>query len=289
MTGYGRGECLRDGCKVTVEITSVNRRQGEVGVYLPRDLDSLEPRIRAEVNRQVSRGRINVRVNVVFNGKNGGQAVIDAPLAKRYLRDYRQLAKDLGLENAVQLEHVLRAPGVLQSAEEDVVAADYWTVVQRGVRSALKQLVGMRAREGVNLKKDLVKRITLMRRAVTKVARRAPMVVKHHQKNLLARIEDAGVLPGPSDEERLLREMVFFADRSDITEELTRLESHFGQFDDCLKKKEPVGRTLDFLSQEMNREINTIGSKANDAAISRLVVTLKTELEKFREQVQNVE
>ena len=289
MTGYGRGECLRDGCKVTVEITSVNRRQGEVGVYLPRDLDPLEPRIRDEVNRQVSRGRINVRVNVAFNGKNGGQAAIDAPLAKRYLRDYRRLAKDLGLENAVQLEHVLRAPGVLQVAETGVVASDYWAVVQRGVRAALKQLVGMRAREGANLKKDLVKRITLMRRAVTKVARRAPMVVKQHRTNLLARIEEAGVRPGPEDDERLLREVLLFADRSDITEELTRLESHFGQFDDCLKKKEPVGRTLDFLSQEMNREINTIGSKANDAAISRLVVTLKTELEKFREQVQNVE
>jgi uncharacterized protein (TIGR00255 family) len=289
MTGYGRGECVRDGCKVTVEIASVNRRQCEVGVYLPRDLDSLEPRVRDEVNRQVSRGRINVRINVVFNGKNDGQGVVDVPLAKRYLRDYRQLAEELGLQNGVQLEHVLRAPGVLQAGELEVVAADYWPAVQRAVLGALKQLIEMRSKEGVHLKKDLIKRISLMRSAVTKVTKRAPMVVKQYRKQLLARIDEAGVNPKPEDEERLLRELVLFADRSDITEELTRLQSHFGQFDDSLKKKDPVGRPLDFLSQEMNREINTIGSKANDAAISRLVVTLKAELEKFREQVQNVE
>ena len=289
MTGYGRGECVRDGCKVTVEIASVNRRQCEVGVYLPRDLDSLEPRVRDEVNRQVSRGRINVRINVVFNGKNDGQGVVDVPLAKRYLRDYRQLAEELGLQNGVQLEHVLRAPGVLQAGELEVVAADYWPAVQRAVRGALKQLIEMRSKEGVCLKQDLIKRISLMRSAVTKVTKRVPMVVKQYRKQLLARIDEAGVNPKPEDEERLLRELVLFADRSDITEELTRLQSHFGQFDDSLKKKDPVGRPLDFLSQEMNREINTIGSKANDAAISQLVVTLKAELEKFREQVQNVE
>ncbi len=146
MTGYGRGECVRDGCKVTVEIASVNRRQCEVGVYLPRDLDSLEPRVRDEVNRQVSRGRINVRINVVFNGKNDGQGVVDVPLAKRYLRDYRQLAEELGLQNGVQLEHVLRAPGVLQAGELEVVAADYWPAVQRAVRGALKQLIEMRSK-----------------------------------------------------------------------------------------------------------------------------------------------
>ena len=289
MTGYGRGECVRDGCKVTVEITSVNRRQGEVGVHLPRDLDSLEPRVRDEINRQVSRGRVNVRISVVFNGKNDGQAVVDIALAERYLRDYRKLAEKLGLQNGVKLEHVLRAPGVLQAGELEVVAVDYWSAVQRAVRSALKKLIEMRSKEGVHLKKDLVKRISLMRNAVLKVAKRAPIVIKQHRKQLLARIKEAGVNPKPEDEERLLRELVLFADRSDITEELTRLQSHFGQFDDSLNKKEPVGRPLDFLSQEMNREINTIGSKANDAVISRLVVILKTELEKFREQVQNVE
>ncbi|MBI07838.1 MAG: YicC family protein [Opitutae bacterium] len=289
MTGYGRGECVRDGCKVTVEITSVNRRQGEIGVHLPRDLDALEPRMREVIGGAVSRGRVNARVSVAFNGSTDGKAVIDVALAKRYLRDFRKLKKDLGLSSEVQMEHVLRAPGVLQVAEREVVAADYWPTVNAATERALKELVAMRSREGAALKKDLVKRVRLMRGAVAKVARRAPAVLKQYRKNLLGRVEEAGVDLSAMDDERVLREVVLFAERSDITEELTRLGSHFGQFDDCLKKREPVGRTLDFLSQEMNREINTIGSKANDPAISRLVVTLKTELEKFREQVQNVE
>ncbi len=289
MTGYGRGECVRDGCKVTVEITSVNRRQGEIGVHLPRDLDALEPRMREVIGGAVSRGRVNARVSVAFNGSTDGKAAIDVALAKRYLRDFHKLQKDLRLSSEVQMEHVLRAPGVLQVAEREVVAADYWPTVNAATGRALKQLVAMRSREGAALEKDLLKRVRLMRGAAAKVARRAPAVLKQYRKNLLSRVEDAGVDLSVMDDERVLREVVLFADRSDITEELTRLESHFGQFDDCLKKREPVGRTLDFLSQEMNREINTIGSKANDSAISRLVVILKTELEKFREQVQNVE
>lgn len=289
MTGYGCGESNRNGCKVTVEITSVNRRQGEVGVHLPRDLDSLEPRIRDEVNQRISRGRVNLRVTLASSSANGEQASINRELARRYANEYRKLGKELGLTGEVALEHVLRAPGVLQVAEKEIVAADYWPSVQASVRTALKQLVAMREKEGGHLKKDLLKRVKSMRRGVLQVKRRSPMVVKQYRKQLKNRIENAGLSMVSEDDERLLREVVLFAERSDITEELTRLESHFVQFDDTAKKREPVGRTLDFLSQEMNREINTIGSKANDAAISRLVVGLKAELEKFREQVQNVE
>jgi uncharacterized protein (TIGR00255 family) len=147
----------------------------------------------------------------------------------------------------------------------------------------------MREREGANLASDLSTRIRLMRKSAEQVRKRAPEVQTRNREQLLQRIKSAGVEAPGVDDERLLKEVVYFADRSDITEELTRLQSHFQQFDDCLNLKEPVGRTLDFLAQEMNREINTIGSKANDSLISRGVVTLKTELEKFREQAQNVE
>jgi uncharacterized protein (TIGR00255 family) len=147
----------------------------------------------------------------------------------------------------------------------------------------------MREREGGHLQKDLCHRITLMRRSVERVRKHSPAVQKRYREQLLERIKSAGLDAAQLDEERLLREVVYFADRSDITEELTRLKSHFQQFDDYIDSNEPVGRTLDFLAQEMNREINTIGSKANDSTISREVVVLKTELEKFREQVQNVE
>jgi len=147
----------------------------------------------------------------------------------------------------------------------------------------------MREREGSHLAKDLTARIGIMRTAVEKIQKQAPQTAENYRKQLLDRIKAAGIENIAPDDERLLKEIVLFADRSDISEELTRLQSHFQQFADCCKSKEPVGRTLDFLAQEMNREINTIGSKANDAVISREVVTLKAELEKFREQAQNVE
>jgi uncharacterized protein (TIGR00255 family) len=147
----------------------------------------------------------------------------------------------------------------------------------------------MREREGAHLAKDLALRVTVMRKSVAQIQQQAPTTAENYRRNLLERVKAAGLENIAADDDRLLKEVVLFADRSDITEELTRLQSHFLQFADCCKSKEPVGRTLDFLAQEMNREINTIGSKANDAAISREVVALKAELERFREQAQNVE
>ncbi|HYV30845.1 MAG TPA: DUF1732 domain-containing protein, partial [Candidatus Binatia bacterium] len=150
-------------------------------------------------------------------------------------------------------------------------------------------LLKMRAREGAHLKKDLGDRVAALRKAVACVRKQAPLVQQRYREQLTERIQNAGLEDLQLDEERLLKEVIFFADRSDISEELSRLQSHFQQFDDCLKSTDPIGRTLDFLAQEMNREINTIGSKANDSLVSRQVVILKTELEKFREQAQNVE
>ena len=184
---------------------------------------------------------------------------------------------------------LVRAPGVLQTEEGLSDAAAFWPAVEKALRQALDALIRMREREGAHLSKDLQKRMMLVRRSVERVQKQAPEVLKRYQEQLRERVKNAGLETPAVDDERLLKEIVYFADRSDISEELTRLRSHFEQFADCLKAKEPVGRTLDFLAQEMNREVNTIGSKANDSLISREVVTLKAELEKFREQVQNVE
>jgi uncharacterized protein (TIGR00255 family) len=161
--------------------------------------------------------------------------------------------------------------------------------VEKALNQGLAALLKMREREGAHLAKDLALRIGIMQKAVAQIEKQAPTTSENYRQNLLERIKAAGLEGIAPDDERLLKEVVLFADRADITEELTRLQSHFVQFADCGKSKEPVGRTLDFLAQEMNREINTIGSKANDAVISREVVTLKAELERFREQAQNVE
>lgn len=290
MTGYGRGDGAQTGHQVTVEVSSVNRKQTEIAVYLPRELEPLEPRVRDEVNRCIARGRLTIRVNLRRNDDaDVGALRLNVPLAKAYARELMRLAKELNLKDRVSLEALVRAPGVLQSDDMAADAQAFWPAVRTALLKALGALVRMREREGAHLEADLTRRIALMRKAVTLVQRRAPAVLRRYKAQLQERIRSSGFELPAADDERLLKELVYFADRSDITEELTRLGSHFKQFDDCLGAKEPVGRTLDFLAQEMNRELDTIGSKANDSLISRKVVSLKTELKKFREQVQNVE
>jgi len=290
MTGYGRGECARDGFKITVELGAVNRRQSEISVNLPRELEMLEAPARDAINARIARGRVTARIGVhCSEGKASAQMHINKGLAAAYAAELAKLAKQLKLSGGVTLDQIVRAPGVFQSDEELVEADKIWPVVEKALRQALAALVKMREREGANLATDLTARIGIMRKSVEKVRKQAPLTAENYRKQLLERIKSAGIENIAPDDERLMKEIVLFADRSDIAEELTRLQSHFQQFEDCRKSSEPVGRTLDFLAQEMNREINTIGSKANDAVISREVVTLKAELERFREQAQNVE
>jgi uncharacterized protein (TIGR00255 family) len=290
MTGYGRGECSQDGFKITVELSSVNRKQTEISVNLPREMELLEGSIRDMVNRYVARGRLTVRISLHASaGNSSARMHLNVPLAKAYARELNRLARQLKLDGSVTLDHLVRAPGVLQTDEQIAGEEDFWPAVEKSMKTALNALLKTREREGGHLKQDLVKRISIMRKATATIQTHAPKVAERYREQLLARIRGAGLEAPAADDDRLLKEVVYFADRSDVTEELTRLQSHFQQFDDCVKSKEPVGRMLDFLAQEMNREVNTIGSKANDSLISREVVTLKAELEKFREQAQNVE
>jgi uncharacterized protein (TIGR00255 family) len=290
MTGYGRGECAQDGFKITVELSSVNRKQAEVSVTLPRELELLEAQVREVIHRAVARGRVNVRVSLhAAEGKTAARKHIDVALAKAYAAELATLAKQLKLSGEVTLDQVLRAPGVFQTDEQLAGSEDLWPAVEKALSHGLAALLKMREREGAHLAKDLASRIAVMQKSVAQVQKQAPATAENYRQNLLERIKAAGLENIAPDDERLLKEIVLFADRSDIAEELTRLQSHFTQFADCGKSREPVGRTLDFLAQEMNREINTIGSKANDAVISREVVILKAELERFREQAQNVE
>jgi uncharacterized protein (TIGR00255 family) len=290
MTGYGRGECSQDGFKITVELSSVNRKQTEISMSLPRELELLEGPMRDVINRHIARGRLTVRVSLHAGaGNQAARMHLNVPLARAYARELNRLAKQLKLPGPLTLDHLVRAPGVLQTDAEIASDADFRPAVEKALQRGLAAMLKMRAREGTHLRKDLIERVTAMRQAATRVQKQAPKVTERYRDQLRERIRSAGLDTPAPDDERLLKEVMYFADRSDISEELTRLQSHFQQFDDCLKSKEPVGRVLDFLAQEMNREVNTIGSKANDSLISRDVVTLKAELEKFREQAQNVE
>jgi len=289
MTGYGRGESSQQGFKITVEVSSVNRKQTEIAVNLPRDLEVLEAQIRDEINRRVARGRLTVRLSVHAAEGAAGRMRLNPALARAYARELRGLAKSLRLPDDITLDMLARAPGVLQPDEEIREAETLWPGTAKALTTALDMMLKMREREGAWLGKDLKTRVARMRAGVARVQRRAPQVAERYRSQLLTRIKSAGLESPALEDDRLLKEVFYFADRADISEELTRLQSHFQQFDDCVKSREPVGRTLDFLAQEINREINTLGSKANDSLISRDVVFLKAELEKFREQVQNVE
>ena len=290
MTGHGRGETARDGFKVTAEISSVNRKQSEISLNLPRELDVLEAPIRDLLNRKIARGRLTVRVALHSSASRASARLhINVAMATAYAQELRKLARSLKLAGDLTLDQLLRAPGVFQTDEELADADSIWPAVEKALNVALAGLIQMREREGAHLARDLSARVAVMRRCVDRIRKQSPQSVELYRQQLAERIKAAGLAQPAADDERLLREVVLFADRADITEELTRLESHFKQFDDCRKSPEPVGRTLDFLAQEMNREINTIGSKANDSLISREVVALKAELERFREQAQNVE
>jgi uncharacterized protein (TIGR00255 family) len=290
MTGYGRGEGSQDGFTITVELSSVNRKQAEIAVTLPRGLELLEAQIRDGVHRSVARGRVTARVSLhAPRGRNCARLYLNRELAREYARELSTLARQLKLKDDVSLDHLIRAPGVFQTDEELAGEANFLPAVEAALNKALIGMLKMRAREGAHLAKDLTHRVSLMRKAIGRIRKHAPQVAERYRAALLERIRSGGVEAITVDDDRLLKEVVLFADRSDISEELTRLESHFQQFDALTESKEPVGRTLDFLAQEINREINTIGSKANDMRISREVVVLKSELEKFREQAMNVE
>lgn len=290
MTGYGRGEGSRDGFKVTIELSSVNRKQAEISVNLPREMEMLDAPLRDLINRHIARGRVTGRVTLhSIEGRGSARLHLNVPLAKAYAQELAKLAKQLKIEGTVTLDHLVRAPGVFQTDEELAETENLWPVVEKAAKQALTALIKMREREGDHLSADLASRVNVMRQCVARVQKQAPKSAERYREQLIERIKNAGLSSPAPDDDRLLKEVVFFADRSDISEELTRLQSHFKQFEDCAKTSEPVGRTLDFLAQEMNREVNTIGSKANDAVISRDVVTLKAELERFREQAQNVE
>ena len=288
MTGYGRGEGVQSGSKITAELSAVNRKQSDIVVYLPRELEPLEPQVRDWVNHRIARGRVTVRITL-HAAEGHGQLRLNTALARAYAREWQRLAKELHLAGDITLEMLVRAPGVLITEDSVVSAEEFWPPVQKALSQAMTSLIAMREREGAHLAKDLTARMNAMRKSVMRIQRHAPQVVKHYQSQLRLRMQNAGLGKAGVEEQRLLQEVVLFADRADISEELTRLQSHFQQYEDCVKSTAPVGRTLDFLAQEMNREVNTIGSKANDSLISREVIKLKAELEKFREQIQNVE
>ena len=290
MTGRGTGAAAGRLARVEVELSSVNRKQLDVDVGLPRFLSSFESRVQELVQGRLSRGRVSGEIRVTWaEAAQAAGARVDLGLARATVTALRAAAKKLDLPDDLKASALLSLPGLvaLEHGERDLETL--WPSVRKALDTALAKLQAMRKKEGAALGRDLQGRLATLRTLVGEIAARAPGVAETYRANLLKRI--AAALPGTdlAGDERLLKEVALFADKADVAEELVRLDSHFRQADGLLKTGGVVGRTLDFLVQEMGREINTIGSKANDAGIARRVVACKAELERFREQVQNIE
>jgi len=287
MTGYGRGRAASDECKVVVELQALNKRQTEIVLSLPEAFSSLETDIRATIDKKIHRGRINVNVSAQFI-RSELAPNLNRHLAKAYLETFTAVQKELGLGGEISIEMVLRAPGVLDAPEQRELKNITRQAVLTALETALQQLLGMRAKEGAHLLKDLTRRIKTLRLNLEKVRKLQPRAAERFRNSLRDRVKAHGV-DIPLDDDRLAKEVAFFAERSDFSEEVSRLESHINQFLGTTESQDAIGRTLEFLCQEIGRELNTLSAKANDAEISQLVVHSKAELEKIREQVSNVE
>ena len=285
MTGHGRGTARANGLRVVAECFSVNRRQGEVALAVSRELAWIEPRVREEVLKRISRGKVQVSLSVERSSQSTA-VFIDKRRAAEFLSEARSLHKELNLGGVISLEMILAAPGVLHT--EDTTGRELWPLVSRALGAALDGLLAMRVREGAYLKKELARGVAGMTAIVRRVRVLAPRVPKRQRELLLRRLQSAR-LPADVLDPRVATEIAIFAERCDITEELARLESHLAQFRENLESDGPVGRTLEFLAQEMGREWNTAGAKANDAKISLLVVDAKAKLDRVREQLANIE
>ena len=285
MTGHGRRTASANGLRVVAECFSVNRRQGEVALAVSRELAWIEPRVREEVLKRISRGKVQVSLSVE-RSLQSAPVFIDKRRAAEFLSEARSLQKELNLGGVISLETILAAPGVLHT--EDTTGRELWPLVSRALGAALDGLLAMRVREGAYLKKELTRGVAGMTALVRRVRVLAPRVPKRQRELLLRRLQSAR-LPADVLDPRIATEIAIFAERCDITEELARLESHLAQFREHLESDGPVGRTLEFLAQEMGRECNTAGAKANDAKISLLVVEAKAKLDRVREQLANIE
>lgn len=295
MTGFGRGQYEDENFSVTVEMKTVNHRYNEVAIRLPRFLNPLEDKIRKSILKTVNRGRIDVFINADYTSSENCTLKVDKNLAAAYHKALQEVGAAIGLEelninSAQEVMYLSRCQDVINVKEGFFDVETVWPKVEQAVKEALQNLVAMRETEGGNIYGDFIYRADLIAEKLTQIEARSPKVVDEYQAKLTERLNNLLAEHNITVEpERLLQEVAIFADRASITEEIVRLKSHIKQFKIIIDSDQPVGRKLDFLIQEFNREANTIASKANDYTLAQIVVEIKAEIEKIREQIQNIE
>ncbi len=287
MTGYGCGQAEVEGISFSVEIKAVNHRYGDVNIRSPRLLAPLEGEIKKQVLTVLKRGKIDLYISQEHTAQLTTKPVVDPLVAKAYLEAFKDLQQVSGCAGEISLEFLAAQKDVLVLQDTELSRDDLWTCLSQAIEKGLTSIQEMRQKEGIATQLDMENRLELLSKnlvIIEQSAAKVPLEWKLKLQERLSRLQENG-----GDPQRVAQEIAIFADRCDISEEITRFNSHLVQFSDLLQLEEPVGRQLDFLVQELNREANTMGSKSNDATLTRQVVALKSELEKIREQVQNIE
>ena len=288
MTGFGRCELADGERKFTIEMKGVNHRYLDVNIRMPKKLNFFETAIRNLLKQSVSRGKVDIFIT--YEDLSEGQAVLkyNETLAKEYLVCLKQMEESFGLENDIRVSTLSRYPEVLTMEEQALDAEEIWNVLKKAMEGALEQFVETRTMEGENLKKDILSKLDGMQKLVAYIEERSPEIVKEYREKLEEKVKEL-LEDSQIDDGRIAAEVVIFADKICTDEEVVRLKSHISHMQEVLRSEESgIGRKLDFIAQEMNREANTILSKANDLEVSNCGIDLKTEIEKVREQIQNI-
>ena len=288
MTGYGRGQATVDGTDILVEIKSVNNRYYDFSARLPRMYGYLEEKLKTFMNGSISRGKIEVSVSIYNSGSKSEEISINLDVANGYINALREANNSLGLTDDITLSHVSKFPDVFIVKKIIEDEESVWNNIKPIAEEAVAKFVAMRETEGAKMKDDLSSRLDFILSKVEEVEKISPTTTENYRNRLYQKLKDV-LSDNNIDEQRILTEAAIFSEKIAVDEETVRLRSHISQFRELLETDEPVGRKLDFLVQEMNRESNTIGSKAQDIAITKIVVDVKSEIEKIREQIQNIE
>ncbi len=288
MTGFGRAELSSEERKVSVEIKSVNHRYLELGIKLPKKLNFLENKIRNEVKKYVERGKVDLFITYENDGENNECIRYNSVLAREYYDTYQKISAELDVENDIKASHIMRSPDVItiESGEDDEELMEQ--LVIRTVDEAAKKLVDARSEEGQRLYADLIDKLEHLKGNVQFIEERSPLIDAEYREKITEKVHEL-LDDHQIDESRIAQEVVMFSDKVCIDEEIVRLYSHIAGMKDALTKGNAIGRRLDFIAQELNREANTTLSKTTDAEIADVAIELKTEIEKIREQIQNIE
>lgn len=286
MTGFASGVVDHAGLNIALEIKSLNHRFLDIVTRLPRGFNSLDIQIRNYIKTFISRGRIEISICIENTNDSFQLLKVDYNMARQYYQSLCSLKENLNIEEKVGLQDILRSGDIIKF-KEILSVEDIWPAVKSGVDTALDKLLDMRSQEGILLHQDINKRLISISGYLQAISQRIPLSLKEYHSNLRERVKELFQIEIP--DERLEQEMIIYAEKSDVTEEIVRIGSHISQMKDLLNAEGPVGRKMDFLVQELYRETNTLGSKTTDIAITDNVVTIKSELEKIKEQIQNIE